>query len=125
MKTIDEIIDILEWFNIENDVFFNNSFVEYEAETERILSTIEGYNHTTVTVEFDKSDIEAMKQGNIKSVIVRNYLKRIDDFDVDDEFNMLWSHDFAVHNQFKPSQFIRILEEDKAQFEEIDYNLIA
>lgn len=125
MIEITEIIDKLEWFNVENDICFNNSEVYFDDKELRILSVIEGYNHTTLTVEFDKKDIEFMQRGYMKETILKRYLMRINDFDVDEEFNMLWSSTFAEHNQFKPSEFLRILEEDKSQFENINYSLIA
>jgi hypothetical protein len=42
----------------------------------------------------------------------------IENFDVDEEFEMLWSTEFGKHNGFSPREFIRILEEDEAYFKE-------
>ncbi len=38
---------------------------------------------------------------------------------IDERFMELWSVDFANRNHFKPSQFLKMLQEDEASFKEL------
>ncbi|HHD0846041.1 TPA: hypothetical protein ACN1V3_001345 [Staphylococcus aureus] len=122
MTVIENIIDKIEDFNYENDLQHGNNETVYE-EDRGILTTIEGRNHTTLTIEFSMDDIyEIERRGNFNEVVQRNYESRIDSFDVDEEFTTLWSEDFAKHNGFTAKMFINILEDDAEQFDNIQYN---
>ena len=43
----------------------------------------------------------------------------LESFDADERFMELWSNDFAERNRFKPSQFIRMLQEDEKSLKEL------
>ena len=44
---------------------------------------------------------------------------QLEEFDADNEFMELWDIDFANRNQFKPSQFLKMLQEDEVSFKEL------
>ncbi|EWJ88123.1 hypothetical protein [Staphylococcus aureus] len=122
MYVIDNLIDKIEAFNEKNDLQHGNSETYYEADR-GILTTIEGKNHTTLTIEISLDDIyETERNKNVLEVIKRNYQAIINDFDVDTEFTELWSQDFADKNGFTPQIFINILEDDANQFDNIQYS---
>ncbi len=122
MTVIDELIDKIETFNEEQDLKHGNTETYFEEHHDCIFTTIEGYNHTTLTVEFSMDDMKEMEVNNqFYNVLERNYRERINDFDVDETFTELWSETFAKHNGFTARTFIEVLEDDKAHFEAIDY----
>lgn len=122
MTVIDELIDKIETFNEEQDLKHGNAETYFEEHHDCIFTTIEGYNHTTLTVEFSMDDMKEMEVNNqFYNVLERNYRERINDFDVDETFTELWSETFAEHNGFTARAFIEVLEDDKAHFEAIDY----
>ncbi len=51
--------------------------------------------------------------------IISCTIERFTDFDADERFMELWSREFAEHNHFKPSQFLKMLQEDEASFKEL------
>ncbi|MCP6467796.1 hypothetical protein NL473_27310, partial [Klebsiella pneumoniae] len=81
-----------------------------------IFSVIEAPNHTTLSIELDIEELEDEKSG-LRFHIFNEYEKHINEFDVDEYFNEIWSQAFGENNQFTPSHFLKILEEDKAYFE--------
>ena len=122
MTVIDELIDKIETFNEEQDLKHGNTETYFEEHHDCIYTTIQGYNHTTLTVEFSMDDMKEMEVNNqFYNVLERNYRERINDFDVDETFTELWSETFAKHNGFTARTFIGVLEDDKAHFEAIDY----
>ncbi|HDZ8777270.1 TPA: hypothetical protein RUV26_002475, partial [Staphylococcus aureus] len=92
--------------NINSEVFI---------EDDVIFSVIESPNHTTITINLNVNDLKENKDSII-SYIINQYQKIIQEFDIDEVFNELWSDDFSNRNQFKPSEFIKILESDMEYF---------
>lgn len=122
MTVIDNIIEKIETFNEENDLQHGNAETIFE-EHQGVLTTIEGTNHTTLTVAFSMDDIEEIERNDtFLNVLERNYTARINDFDVDEEFTMLWSQDFGEHNGFTVRGFINVLEDDAEHFNNIQYS---
>lgn len=72
---------------------------------------IEAPNNATWQIQFEKDD-------EIDDIILKT-IEQLEKFDADNEFTELWSVDFAKHNHFKPSQFIKMLQEDEASFKEL------
>lgn len=70
---------------------------------------------TRLMLQNDINDLKENKDSII-SYIINQYKKIIQEFDIDEVFNELWSYDFAKRNQFKPSEFIKILESDIEYF---------
>ncbi|MCA1235762.1 hypothetical protein LC188_07575 (plasmid) [Staphylococcus aureus] len=106
IKLIEDINENLGLVNINSEVFI---------EDDVIISIIEAPNHTTITINLNVNDLKENKDSII-SYIINQYQKIIQEFDIDEVFNELWSHDFAKRNQFKPSEFIKILESDIEYF---------
>jgi len=77
--------------------------------------TIEAPNNATWQIQFEK-DSEVNE-------IVSKTIKQLEEFDADERFTEWWSADFAKHNGFTPSQFIRMLQEDEASFKELAMRL--
>ena len=69
---------------------------------------IQAPNNAGIFISIEKDD-------DIDDIISRT-IERFEDFDTDEQFMELWSKDFAEHNHFKPSQFIRMLQEDEKSF---------
>lgn len=91
-----------------------------------ITMSIEAPQHTVMSVYFNQSDIEQLHEPDAFYGIVTKRIKEaVEHFDVDAEFDELWSPAFRDHNGFKASQFIRLLESDKRYFEEVVSALIS
>ena len=69
---------------------------------------IQAPNNSDVFVNIETDD-------DIEDIIFRT-IERFEDFDTDEQFMELWSVDFAEHNRFSPSQFLRMLQEDEENF---------
>lgn len=119
MSKVTEVsIDLIETIELVNEeLSFNGNNSEVVHQDHEIISTIEAENHTTIEVVFNILDLK-MHTLNLKGYILGVYEKAIENFDVDEEFEMLWSTEFGKHNGFSPRGFIRILEEDEAYFKE-------
>jgi hypothetical protein len=119
MNKVTEVnIDLIETIELVNEeLSFNGNNSEVVHQDHEIISTIEAENHTTIEVVFNILDLK-MHTLNLKGYILGVYKKVIENFDVDEEFEMLWSTEFGKHNGFSPREFIRILEEDEAYFKE-------
>jgi hypothetical protein len=57
------------------------------------------------------------------SDIISDTARQLEEFDADEQFMELWSKEFAEHNHFSPSQFIRMLQEDEKSFRGVAYML--
>ncbi|MGC9651024.1 hypothetical protein ACO2FA_13170 [Staphylococcus warneri] len=112
INLIDLIEDINECFGLVNI----NSEVYKSKET--IISIIEAPNHTTIPIQLNIKDLKENK-SSLLSFVIEQYESSIKTFDVDEIFNELWSESFGKHNNFKPIEFLRLLEEDKAYFENV------
>jgi hypothetical protein len=119
MNKVTEVnIDLIETIELVNEeLSFNGNNSEVVHQDHEIISTIEAENHTTIEVVFNILDLK-MHTLILKGYILGVYKKVIENFDVDEEFEMLWSTEFGKHNGFSPREFIRILEEDEAYFKE-------
>lgn len=119
MSKVTEVsIDLIETIELVNEeLSFNGNNSEVVHQDHEIISRIEAENHTTLEVVFNILDLK-MHTLNLKDYILAIYEKAIEKFDVDEEFEMLWSTEFGKHNGFSPREFIRILEEDEAYFKE-------
>ncbi|GHT18519.1 hypothetical protein FACS1894189_6520 [Planctomycetales bacterium] len=70
---------------------------------------------TSVSVRFENED-------DINEIIFKT-IERFEDFDADDEFTELWSHEFAEHNHFTPSRFLTMLQSDEKDLHELALEL--
>ena len=80
-----------------------------------LYMSVEAPNHTVICPVIDSVSDEWDLRGRLA-----NWMR---DFDADDEFNELWSRDFAKHNRRTPSQFINMLQEDQEFFKDTADNL--
>jgi hypothetical protein len=120
MSKVTEVsIDLIETIELVNEElsFNGNNSEEVVQGGREIISTIEAENHTTIHVVINILDLK-MHILNLKDYILAIYESAIELFDVDDEFESLWSIEFGRHNGFSPRYFISILEEDEAYFKE-------
>ena len=83
----------------------------YVVEKEKDFFQISAPNNAEVYVNIEEND-------DICDIIDRA-IYMLQDFDADERFMELWSVNFAEHNHFTPSQFIRMLQEDEASFKEL------
>lgn len=87
----------------EYDLDYGNSEVEFDENNRYI--TIEAPNHSTLPVDFEKeATVDEVRQSMVDVM---------DSFDPDEEFDGLWSPEFGNHNKLSPSEFMKILKEDK------------
>lgn len=86
----------------------DNGNGEINVDEQTLQMTVEGTNNTTVTFELP---VDQVTDANLAKAMSQ----AVDDLDVDDEFNELWSPDFADNNGFTPSGFIQNLQEDKTE----------
>ncbi|GHT26155.1 hypothetical protein FACS18942_03090 [Planctomycetales bacterium] len=77
--------------------------------------TVECPCDASVSVHFENED-------DINEIILKT-IERFEDFDADDEFTELWSHEFAEHNHFTPSRFLTMLQSDEKDLHELALEL--
>jgi len=87
----------------------------YVTETDEDYFVIEAPNNATWQIQFEKED-------DIDDIIYKTK-EQLEEFDADERFTDFWSKEFAEHNHFSPSQFIKMLQEDEASFKELAYKL--
>ncbi|MCH4519537.1 hypothetical protein [Staphylococcus haemolyticus] len=115
-KETEVSIDLIETIEqINEELSFNNNNSDVVHQDHEIISTIEAENHTTIEVIINIFILK-LHTLNLKDYILEVYEKAIEEFDVDNEFDSLWSSEFGRHNGFSPREFIAILEEDEAYF---------
>ena len=69
--------------------------------------------------EEDKQKRVTLIHDRIKGL----FIEAVNDFDVDDEFDELWSSDFSSHNNLSAREFIDILSSDQTFFEEVSQEI--
>ena len=102
-KEINSLQELIDWIDNSKICCFEEISEEYFI--------IEAPNNATWQIQFKKDD-------EIDDIILKT-IEQLEKFDADNEFTELWSKDFAEHNHFTPSQFIRMLQEDEASFKEL------
>lgn len=109
-------LDLVEVIEIINESLnLNGINSEVIVDNDEIISTIEADNNTTISVIFDIYELK-LNSLELKSFILNSYMMAIESFDIDEEFNKLWSPSFGKHNNFTPREFMKILEEDYQYF---------
>jgi hypothetical protein len=109
-------LDLVEVIEIINESLnLNGINSEVIVDNDEIISTIEADNNTTISVIFDIYELK-LNSLELKSFILNSYMMAIESFDIDEEFNKLWSPSFGKHNNFTLSEFMKILEEDYQYF---------
>ena len=109
MTNIEQIAQsIIEEYELD----YNNE--EIIVDDEGCQMTVEAPNHATVTVNISFDSTE----GNEKVTMLKAIADEIKDFNTDDEFDELWSDEFGEHNNFRPSEFFRMLLEDEDYFKQ-------
>lgn len=106
----------------EHDLQHGNEEV-YE-QNGSIIMMMEGPEHTTLQVWFEESDVEQL-HTDFKQTVATHVAKTVQSFNVDDEFEELWSADFGRHNNFTPTDFMEILNNDKAHFDSVIVNFMT
>jgi hypothetical protein len=64
-----------------------------------------------------------VKENDNINDIISDTARQLEEFDADERFMELWSKEFAEHNHFSPSQFIKMLQEDEKTFRDVAYRL--
>lgn len=111
-----------DWTNKHGLYDQNTSFfIGDDGEMELLVDAL---NHTTLPI--NRSDGEFFKLEDIvddhnnlnEAVIAESVINAVNNFDPDEEFNELWSPEYGEYNKFKPSEFIKMLTDDKEYYEE-------
>lgn len=92
----------------------NSEVIETES---KIESTIEAEHHTTIIISLNRIELEDhYRNDSLKFFVVNEYYRKIQNFSIDEEFNMLWDSRFIKETGYTPREFIKMLEEDKMFF---------
>ena len=94
----------------EYDLSHGNS--EVLIQDGRLSVTMEAPNHATINLNVPVMESDEETIGNLKTEMI----DRMSRFAADEEFNELWSPEFAEHNGFTPSGFMKMLQEDENHF---------
>lgn len=71
-------------------------------------------------ITLNREDLEInYNNGALQDYILGEYKKAIDNFDIDEEFTMLWDSSFVKDTGYTAREFIYMLEEDLAYFDVI------
>ena len=106
MEQKTEINNLQELFD-----WIDNSKICYILEQEDDYFRIEAPKNADVFINLETDD-------DIDDILYRT-IELLERLDADERFMELWSKDFAEHNHFSPSQFIRMLQEDEASLKEL------
>lgn len=118
-----ETIEIkMDEFLNEFDLTHGNAEVIVGAKD--ITMSIEAPQHTVISLYFNQKDIERLEE-DFDNTVKQKVAEAVGNFDVDEEFDELWSPAFRDHNNFRASQFIRLLESDKRFFNDVVQSLSA
>jgi hypothetical protein len=104
---INNLQELFDWINDTN--------LCYVVENDDEYFIIEAPNNADQHIWFEKND-------DI-DVIICKTITELENFDADNRFAELWSVDFANHNHFTPSQFIKMLKEDEETFRNLAWKL--
>jgi hypothetical protein len=102
-EKITSLQELIDWID--------NSDICYVADNGETAFVVHAPNDAEWTIQFEKDD-------DIDTIIPKT-IRQLEEFDADNEFMELWSVEFANHNHFKPSQFIKMLQEDEKSFREL------
>jgi hypothetical protein len=91
--------------------WINNSNICVVTETGDNYFLVEAPNNADVHIWVEKD-------ADINNIICKT-IKQLEEFDADEQFMELWDVNFANHNHFKPSQFIKMLQEDEESLKEL------
>ena len=104
---IKNLQELLDWID--------NSKICFVSEQEDNYFRIEATNSADVFINLETDD-------DIENILCST-IELLEKFNTDERFMELWSEEFAEHNHFTPSQFIRMLQEDEASFKELAMEL--
>jgi hypothetical protein len=104
---ITSVQELIDWIDNED--------VCHVTEQDKNCFRVEAPNNADVHIWVKVND-------NINDII-SDTAKQLEAFDADERFMELWSKEFAEHNHFLPSHFIRMLQEDEESFSGVAYRL--
>lgn len=92
---------------------YGNGEITYDDDGDGFDVTIEAPNHTTTSFTVSREALS--RPGALEHACAEACYA----FDADEEFNELWSPEFAEHNGFTPSRFITMLQNDEEFFHDV------
>lgn len=110
----ENIIEMIKTIASENYMMGENS--EFFEQDNQIYASFEEENHAMVSIWFDLDVMESMNSVEILSYVLDTIIRRLKEFNADEEFNELWSTEFGEHNGYTPSEFIEMLKDDEDEF---------
>lgn len=106
---IEEINEKLGFDGMNSEIIHDET-----GEFENYDITIEGNNFTTLQINLEHQKLEKhLKNRDLEKFILKSYEAEIVDFDTDEKFDELYD---AVSPQYRASEFLKMLEEDKIFF---------
>ena len=85
---------------------------EVSLQNGNLYVTMEAPNHATISLNVPVMESDEKTIMNLKAEMI----DRMGRFDADEEFTELWSKEFAEHNGFTPSGFMKMLQDDEKHF---------
>ena len=105
-----DLADHAWWLLKDCDLIHGNA--EVSLQNGRLYVTMEAPNHATISLNVPVMESDEETIGNLRTEMI----DRMGRFDADEEFNELWSPEFAEHNGFTPSGFLKMLQKDEEHF---------
>ena len=107
--------DFLDRYNLNH----GNAYVEDNTYGD-LYVLFEAPRNTTISELIDKGIIEDCEDAEeFEDILKRAFKRRVSSFDPDAEFNELWSVDFGNHNGFTAREFMELLDDDDAYFNDV------
>ena len=104
---------------MNNKITCLTEFIEWIDNSKTCCVSERGDNYFYIETPNDGDIfINLETDDDIEDILCRT-IELLGNFNADERFMELWSKDFAERNHFKPSQFIRMLQEDEASFKEL------
>lgn len=106
--------DFLNKYNLNH----GNAYAEIEHGSLYVL--FEARRHTIMSDSIDREEIEDCEDAEeFEDLMKASFKNRLNEFDVDEEFNMIWNIEFGQHNGFTARSFMDLLDRDFEFFEDV------
>lgn len=111
--------DVCDYYNLDHDNSYMCAKLKSSGEC-HIMLTVEAPEHWTIDVNCDTKKLDVlMSNKDVVKKMLKLISKELKDLSVEDKFGELWSEEFSQYNHFTASQFLKMLEEDKAFYDAI------
>lgn len=110
---------LIDWADeFKEDYNLTNGNAETFEQDGEIYVSIEGSRHTTIGFWLSKDDLARVdgSKSDFNELLKDRVSVRVDEFDVNEEFDEYWSADFGRQNGFTARDFLDLLDADRVFF---------